>query len=127
MNIQNRIIEIVNDYDYEKEVEECVKFYEQNSFKEGEIISLYPSNISDEFEGDEEEIAQKVAKQIIQYRIKEKTFIKLMSKGIIHPVGVRDGSFRKNVVYKNVSGMTRSALDTSVYFPISIFMNFMKV
>lgn len=126
MSIQNKIIEIVNNYDYEKEVEELVSKYENNPIKEGDIISLRPS-IDDKFLGDQDEIAQKVARQIILYRIKEKAFMKLFSKGVIHPVNVSEGQFRKTVSYETRSSMTTTTTRTSIYFPRSIFTDFMKV
>lgn len=127
MNIQNKIIEIVNSHDYEKKVEELVSKYGNNPIDEGNTISLQPT-IDSEFVGEEEEeIAQKVAEQIIRYRVKEKVFMKLMSKGIIHPVRLGDGEFKKNVVYKIKSKRVSSTQNTIVYFPISVFTLFMKV
>ena len=35
MNIQNRIIEIVNSYSYDEDVFEFVKAYENNPYEEG--------------------------------------------------------------------------------------------
>lgn len=126
MNIQNKIIEIVNNYDYEKEVEELVSAYEKNPIKEGEIIPLRP-RIDDKFLGDQDEIARNVARQIITYRIREKAFMKLFSKGVIHPVNISEGQFRKTVVYETRSSMTKTTTETSIHFPKSIFTDFMKV
>lgn len=126
MNIQNRIIEIVNSHDYEKEIEELVSSYENNPIKEGETIPLQPI-INSEFIGDEEEIAQKVAKQIMQYRIKEKAFMKLIAKGIIHPIELGDGQFNQDVKYTIKSSMVKSEYYYKVYFPRSIFTKFTRV
>ena len=127
MNIQNRIIEIVNSYSYDEDVLEFVKAYENNPYEEGEIIYLN-GNIDNKFIGNtEEEIAKKVAKQIIQYRIREKAFIKLMSKGILHPVGIGTGMEDKRVEYQWGSYNMRHSCNTSVFFPRSIFVSFMKV
>ncbi|RDY22871.1 hypothetical protein CHF27_011155 [Romboutsia maritimum] len=124
MNIQNEIIGIVNSYSYEDEVSNILKEYERNDkFKEGEIIYLRP-NIDDIFIGNtEEEISQKVANQIIKYKIKEKVFIRLMSKGMIHPIGIGCGREDKRVTYK----CGNSSTETSLFFPKSIFEMFMKV
>lgn len=127
MNIQNKIIEIVNSYSYDEEVSELVKVYKNNSPKEGEIINL-SIGIDSEFVGNtEEDIANKVANQIIQYRIREKAFIKLMAEGILHPVGIGTGRIDMRVVYRLNSSHVRRSTETSLFFPTSIFTSFMKV
>ena len=125
MDIQEEIIKIVNEYDYENDVAQSVTVYEANHWQEGHIMNLTP-HIDSEFEGDEEEIVQKVAQRVITFRIIEKTFLKLMSKGIIHPVEISDGRFSQDVTY-NIIGSTNRTIRTILYFPRSVFTRFMKI
>lgn len=98
-DIQNIIIEKINNYNYDKEVEEYSKELEKN-LKQGEIIELFPQ-IDDNFVGDTKfEIAEKVSKQIIDYKIREKALAKLMSRGIIYPISLCDGYVRETINYK---------------------------
>lgn len=125
MNIQEKIIKMVNEYDYENDVAESVRVYENNHWQEGHTMYLIP-NIDSEFDGDEEEIVQKVAQQVITFRIIEKTFLKLMSEGIIHPIEISNGTFNQAVTY-NIIGSTPRTIRTTLYFPRSVFTCFMKV
>ncbi|MDC4249591.1 hypothetical protein M3X99_01015 [Clostridium perfringens] len=121
-NIHNMIIDKINSYNYDKEVEEYAKALE-NDLEEGQLIKLFPK-FDDGFVGnDEEDIAEKVSKRIISYKIREKALAKLMSKGIIYPVGVCDGFFSKRVIYRYGS----RTLETSLDFRRLVFQNFMKL
>lgn len=120
-DIQNIIIEKINNYNYDKEVEEYSKELEKN-LKQGEIIELFPQ-IDDKFSGnDQEDIAEKVSKQIIRYKIREKALNKLMSKGLIYPVGLREGLFYKRIICK----YGPHTIDTPLNFRKSIFSEFIK-
>lgn len=120
-NIHNMIIDKINAYNYDKEVEEYAKALE-NDLEEGKVINLFPK-IDDGFIGnDKEDIAEKVSKQIINYKIREKALNKLMSKGLIYPVGLCDGTFHKRVIYKHGQWTT----ETSLYFRKSVFSDFIK-
>lgn len=120
-NIHNMIIDKINAYNYDEEVEEYAKALE-NDLEEGQVINLFPK-IDDRFIGnDEEDIAEKVSKQIINYKIIEKAFIKLMSEGKIYPVDFCNGYFHQAVTYQYYPYTTQTQLD----FRRVVFTQFMK-
>lgn len=125
--IENRIFEIANSYDYNEKVCQAIEEYkkELNKEKTGYIIYLN-AKISREFAGaSEEEIAQKVSKEVIEYRIKEKALVKLMAEGVIYPVGTVgtiDGWERRSVTYAYGS----STSHTNLNFRRLVFTEFMK-
>lgn len=121
-NIHNMIIDKINAYNYDKEVEEYAKALE-NDLEEGKVINLFPKIDNGFIGNDEEDIAEKVSKQIIHYKIREKAIVKLMAKGIIYPVEVGNGFFHQRVIYQYSTWTIQTYLD----FRKVIFSQFMKL
>lgn len=125
MDIQNRILEIVNNYDYKNDISEAINEYKKtlSSKEPGNIIYLR-AKINNQFIGNnEQEISEKVAAQIIKYKINEKALIKLMSEGIIYPIGICDGWEHLSVTYCYRNTVRNTHLD----FRRIVFDEFMKV
>jgi len=124
MNVQNKIIEIANDFDYNSEVAKGVNEYRE-FFKNEKLNNIILLNfyVSKEFRfDDEEELAKKVANEVIRYKIKEKIFIKLMSEGIIYPIQSTNGWENIDVKY-----ISRSSTEsTTLSFRRLLFNQFMK-
>lgn len=125
MNIHNRILEIVDCYHYDKEVFKAIEEYKRllEDKKLSYVIHL-KGNFQEEYVGDNEEIvAQKVAKDVIKYKIREKTLIKLMAEGVIFPIST-DGGWESHPV-RYVVGIME--LTTRLDFRRVVFHEFMKV
>ncbi|MCB2292450.1 hypothetical protein LGK95_02705 [Clostridium algoriphilum] len=124
MNIQNKIMEIANNFDYTSSVTKGINEYRE-FFKNEKITNIILLNVylSKEFKfDDEEELAEKVANEVIRYKIKEKIFIKLMSEGIIYPVQSTNGWENIDVKYISES----STESTTLSFRRLLFDQFMK-
>lgn len=122
--IDNKIIEMVNSYDYKNEVDDTTKKLEAELEKcnSNKILHLQPKFDGNVLGSTEDDIANKMAERLINYKIREKAFVKLMTKGLIYPVGSCDGlcSIRVNYQYGNRTTMGQ------FQFRRFVFNEFMK-
>ena len=127
MNIHNRMIEIVNSYNYEKEVVEFVSELKETlgKKKSNEILYL-DCTFDNRYEGEEEDIAQKVAEKLINFRIREKAYVTLMAEGLIYPIELCNGDASQKVSYTVNQQSGTSITETHITYRRLIFNMFMK-
>lgn len=93
INVDNIILARAKEYDYKKDVDEMVnKLKKEISEQESNsTLSLIVKFNGDIFANTDEEIIDLMSKKLIQYKIREKAFVKLMSEGLIYPMSICNG------------------------------------
>ena len=94
MEIDNMVLERINAYDYKDAVDEMVEKLKEELKEYDCNKKLYLNvNLNTNVCGNsDEEIVEIMSERIIEYRIKEKAYFKLMNEGIIYPVSTCDGT-----------------------------------
>lgn len=124
---EEKVFKMTDDYNYEKEVEEKAKELKEFLYtkKSNYILYLNFGLQKDSYYGNNEsEILEQVARDIISYKIMEKAYVKLMSEGIIYPIGISDGRRSAGFSYKIKNCTTTSHIDNMDGL---IFNRFMKL
>lgn len=125
MNIHNRILEIADNYHYDRYVFKTVEEYKRalEDKKLSYVINL-KVNFQEKYVGDNEEIvAQNIADDVIKYKIREKTLVKLMAEGLILPIRTNKG-WESHSIKCVIEGVE---LMTHLEFRRLVFDEFMKV
>ena len=127
-NINNEVLNIVNGYDYTKEVIEYVEKLknELTNMHSNQVIALNCNIIVNYIDTNEDDIINKVSKQIINYRIREKAFVKLMSEGLIYPIRICDGWYKNSERYEIRNGNNKSCTTGTFSMRRIVFNEFMK-
>ncbi|MBN1059357.1 hypothetical protein [Clostridium botulinum] len=122
-NVDNIILARAKEYDYEKDVDEMVDKFKKEISEQGSNSIL---RLNVKFDGDisantDEGIIDLMSKRLIQYRVREKAFVKLMREGLIYPINICNGSCNINKRFQTPDFRTTGTFS----FPRIIFDEFM--